>query len=121
MRFAFYGRVSTEDAQEPAASRAWQLREATSLSDPMGRDRRRVLRSRSVTVPPWKRRPEANRLLEDPQRCSGWEAVVIGEPSRAFYGSQFALTFPLFTHYASGCGCPRWVVPSTPGPRHMTS
>lgn len=25
LRFGFYGRVSTEDHQDPAASRAWQL------------------------------------------------------------------------------------------------
>ena len=31
MRFAFYGRVSTEDTQDPAASRAWQLRRANEL------------------------------------------------------------------------------------------
>ena len=34
---------------------------------------------------PWKRRPEANRLLEDlPDAARGWEAVVIGEPSPPF-------------------------------------
>ncbi len=101
MRFAFYGRVSTEDAQDPAASRSWQLRRANEL---IGGHEATVVaeyfdlgQSRSL---PWKRRPEAARLLEDlanPKR--GWEAVVIGEPARAFYGSQFALTFPLFTHY----------------------
>ena len=49
---------------------------------------------------PWKRRPEAARLLgdlADPRR--GWDAVVIGEPARAFYGGQFALTFPVLTHF----------------------
>ena len=29
--FAFYGRVSTEDQQDPASSRAWQLRRALEL------------------------------------------------------------------------------------------
>lgn len=46
------------------------------------------------------RRTEASRLLSD--LAGGdrtFDAVVIGEPARAFYGSQFALTFPLFTHY----------------------
>lgn len=101
MRFAFYGRVSTEDAQDPAASRAWQLRRANDLI--VGADGQVVAeyfdvgQSRSL---PWKRRPQASRLLgdlADPDR--GWEAVVIGEPARAFYGGQFGLTFPLFTHY----------------------
>ena len=55
---------------------------------------------------PWKRRPEASRLLDSlrsPDR--GFEAVAIGEPHRAFYGAQFALTFPLFEHY----GVELWV------------
>jgi hypothetical protein len=29
----------------------------------------------------------------------GFDAVVVGEPHRAFYGNQYSLTFPLFTHY----------------------
>ena len=36
MRFAFYGRVSTEDQQDPASSRQWQLARATSLIEPHG-------------------------------------------------------------------------------------
>jgi len=35
--------------------------------------------------------------LKDPNR--GFEAVVIGEPQREFYGNQFGNTFPLFVHY----------------------
>jgi site-specific DNA recombinase len=31
--------------------------------------------------------------------------VVIGEPQRAFYGNQFSLTFPVFTHF----GVQLWV------------
>jgi DNA invertase Pin-like site-specific DNA recombinase len=65
--------------------------------------------SRSV---PWKRRPEAGLLLDalaDPGR--GFDAVVIGEPHRAFYGNQFGNTYPLFVHY----GVPLWV-PEVGGP-----
>lgn len=36
---------------------------------------------------------------------SAIEAVVIGEPQRAFYGNQFGLTFPEFVHY----GVDLWV------------
>ena len=107
MRFAFYGRVSTEDQQDPASSRGWQLSRATSLIEPHGG---RVVaeffdigQSRSL---PWKRRPQAALLLEafkDPAR--GFDAVVIGEPQRAFYGGQFGLTFPVFVHY----GVQLWV------------
>jgi hypothetical protein len=51
-------------------------------------------------VLPWARRPQAAALvaqLADPDR--GWDAIVIGEYERAFYGSQYALMAPLFEHY----------------------
>ena len=106
--FAFYGRVSTEDAQDPAASRAWQLRRALELIGPADghvvAEYFDIGQSRSL---PWKRRPEASRLLADlanPDR--GWEAVVIGEPARAFYGNQFSLTYPVLTHYRVGLWVP---------------
>jgi len=54
----------------------------------------------------------ASRLLAalaDPSR--GIEAVVVGEPQRAFYGNQFGNTFPLFARY----GVPPWV-PEVDGP-----
>src|SRR5690606_14810099 len=35
-RFAFYGRVSTEDQQDPASSRGWQLSRAAQLIEPAG-------------------------------------------------------------------------------------
>jgi site-specific DNA recombinase len=35
--------------------------------------------------------------LADPER--GWEAIVIGEYERAFYGGQYASMAPLFEHY----------------------
>jgi site-specific DNA recombinase len=111
--FAFYGRVSTEDQQDPASSRAWQLRRALELIEPVGgavvAEFFDIGQSRSL---PWKRRPEALRLLELlPSPDRGFDAVVIGEPQRAFYGAQFALTFPLFEHY----GVELWV-PEVGGP-----
>ena len=48
----------------------------------------------------WPRRPQAAALvaaLADPDR--GWDAIVIGEYERAFYGSQYASMAPLFEHY----------------------
>jgi site-specific DNA recombinase len=108
LRFAFYGRVSTEDAQDPEASRSWQKRRAVDLITPHGgvlvSDYFDVGQSRSL---PWKRRPEASRLLADVTgRDRGFDAVVIGEPARAFYGPQFALTFPVLTHYGVGLWVP---------------
>lgn len=108
LRFAFYGRVSTEDAQDPEASRSWQKRRAIDLIAPHGgvlaADYFDVGQSRSL---PWKRRPEAPRLLAD-VACPdhNFDAVVIGEPARAFYGPQFALTFPILTHYGVGLWVP---------------
>jgi site-specific DNA recombinase len=101
MRFAFYGRVSTEDQQDPTSSKGWQVSRSSSLIEPHGgqivAEYFDVGQSRSL---PWKRRPEAARLLADlanPGR--GFEAVVIGEPARAFYGGQFGNTYPLFIHH----------------------
>jgi site-specific DNA recombinase len=110
---AFWGRVSTEDNQDPESSRGWQLTRARSLIEPHGG---RIVTEffdidKSRSIPP-QRRPEASRLLDalaDPQR--GFEAVVVGEPQRAFYGNQFGNTFPLFAHY----GVPLWV-PEVGGP-----
>jgi site-specific DNA recombinase len=111
--FAFYGRVSTEDNQDAASSRAWQLTRSKALIEPRGgvivAEFFDVDKSRSI---PWQRRPQASRLLadlRDPGR--GFEAVVIGEPHRAFYGNQYGLTFPVFQHY----GVPLWV-PEVGGP-----
>ena len=62
---------------------------------------------------PWARRPLAAALvaqLADPDR--GWDAIVIGEYERAFYGSQYASIAPLFEHYGIGL----WM-PEVGGPR----
>jgi DNA invertase Pin-like site-specific DNA recombinase len=61
MRFAFYGRVSTEDHQDEQASRGWQLRRARQLIEPGGgaivAEFFDVGHSRSL---PWQRRPQAS-------------------------------------------------------------
>jgi len=55
---------------------------------------------------PWKRRPEASRLLDAlKNRDRRFDAIVVGEPARAFSGHQYALTFPVFVHY----GVELWV------------
>jgi DNA invertase Pin-like site-specific DNA recombinase len=99
--FASWGGVSTEDRQDPESSRAWQDARGKSLIEPHGG----IIVAKffdidkSRSIPP-QRRPEASRLLAalaDPGR--GFDAVVVGEPQRAFYGNQFGNTFPLFAHY----------------------
>ena len=111
--FAFYGRVSTEDQQDPTSSRNWQIARSQSLIQPhhgqIVQEFFDIGLSRSL---PWKRRPAASALLEAFKRPDrGFTAVVIGEPARAFYGNQFSLTFPLFVHY----GIQLWV-PEVGGP-----
>lgn len=100
LRFAFYGRVSTEDHQDPATSQAWQLLGAQALASGHGRivaEYFDVGRSRTV---PWARRPQSAALLAAmaaPDR--DFDAVIVGSSERAFYGNQFAAMAPLFEHY----------------------
>ena len=102
LRFVFYGRVSTEDWQDPVTSRARQREQAEALVRGHGvivAELFDVGESRTVA---WARRPLAAALvaqLADPDR--GWDAIVIGEYERAFYGSQYAAMAPLFEHYGA--------------------
>src|SRR3954452_3428478 len=86
---AFYGRCSTEDNQDPATSRAWQLGNATKFVEPLGgkvvTEFFDVGQSRSV---PWERREAAARLLAElKNRDRGWTGVVVGEGTRCWFGS----------------------------------
>ena len=104
---AFYGRCSTEDNQDPETSHGWQLGNARKFIEPLGgtvaADFFDIGQSRSV---PWERRAEASRLLaalKDPNR--GWDAVVVGEGTRCWFGNQFSLIAPKFAAY----GVDLWV------------
>jgi hypothetical protein len=90
IRFAFYGRTSTVEFQDPATSRAWQREMAEG-----------VVANRGVIVAeffdvgcsrrvPWERRAEAAALLERARSADlGFDAVVVGEFERAFTDRQF--------------------------------
>jgi site-specific DNA recombinase len=100
LRFAFYGRVSTEDWQDPVTSRARQLQQAVMLVAGAGVITAEFFDTGESRELPWARRPQAGALvaqLADPER--GWDAIVIGEYERAFYGNQYASMAPLFEHY----------------------
>ena len=112
LRFAFYGRVSTEDWQDPITSRARQLGQAAALVAGHGKITAEYFDAGQSRVLPWARRPQAAALLAamaDPGR--GFDAIVIGEYERAFYGSQYALMTPLLEHY----GIQLWL-PEAGGP-----
>ena len=107
LRFAFYGRVSTEDWQDPVTSRARQLQQAVMLTAGRGVIVAEFFDMGESRVLPWARRPQAAALvaqLADPDR--GWDAIVIGEYERAFYGNQYASMAPLFEHYGIGLWMP---------------
>lgn len=112
IRFALLGRVSTEDLQDPEASRRWQWRRARQLVEGNGEIVTEFFDVGHSRVVAWQRRPESARLLEALEdRDRGFDAVVVGEPQRVFYDNQYGLTFPLFVHF----GVPLWV-PEVGGP-----
>ncbi|MEU5264670.1 recombinase family protein [Amycolatopsis sp. NPDC021455] len=90
LRFAFYGRMSTVEFQDRETSFGWQREVAEE-----------TIRGHGVIVAeffdegcsrrlPWRQRPAAAQLMaaaEQPNRS--FDAVVIGEYERAFYGDQF--------------------------------
>ncbi|WP_439098546.1 recombinase family protein [Amycolatopsis vastitatis] len=90
LRFAFYGRMSTVEFQDRTTSLGWQREVAEE-----------TIRGHGVIVAeyfdegcsrrlPWRERPAAAQLMaaaENPNRS--FDAVVIGEYERAFYGDQF--------------------------------
>jgi site-specific DNA recombinase len=100
LRFAFYGRVSTEDWQDPVTSRARQREQAEALVRGHGHVVAEFFDEGESRTVAWGRRPQAAALvalLAD--LCRGWDAIVVGEYERAFCGSQYALMAPLFEHY----------------------
>ena len=112
LRFAFYGRVSTEDWQDPVTSRARQRELAAALVAGHGAVVAEFFDAGESRTLAWARRPQAAALvaaLADPDR--GWDAIVIGEYERAFYGGQYASMAPLFAHY----GVKLWL-PEAGGP-----
>ena len=83
LRFAFYGRVSTEDYQDPVTSRARQCGQAGALVAGYGQIVAEFFDIGQSRTLAWARRPQAAALvagLADPDR--GWDAVAIGEYKR---------------------------------------
>jgi hypothetical protein len=118
LRFAFYGRVSTEDHQDPVTSLARQREQAAALVAGQGQIVAEFLDIGQSRTRSWAGRPQAAALgaaLVDPER--GWDAIVIGEYERAFYGSQYAAMAPLFEHYGIQLWTRKSAAGSTPALR----
>lgn len=108
IRFALYARTSTDDLQDPVESKRWQQSRAEALIAGQGEivcTFHDIGRSRSL---PWKRRPEATALLDEAARPATrrFDAVVVAEPARAFYGGQYGLVAPVLAHHDVGLWCP---------------
>jgi len=100
LRFAFYGRVSTEDWQDPVTSRVRQREQAEALVRGHGQVVAEFFDEGESRTVAWGRRPQAAALVAQlADACRGWDAIVVGEYERAFYGSQYASMAPLFEHY----------------------
>jgi site-specific DNA recombinase len=107
-RFAFYGRVSTEDWQDPVTSLGRQREQAGALVRGHGRIVEEfcdVGESRSVA---WGRRPQTAELiaaLADQGR--GWDAIVVGSTSGRFTAASTRWSLRCCSITASSCGCRR--------------
>jgi DNA invertase Pin-like site-specific DNA recombinase len=100
LRFVFYGRVSTEDWQDPVTSRARQREQAEALVRGHGQVVAEFFDAGQSRTVAWGRRPQAAVLVAQlADLARGWDAIVVGEYERAFYGSQYAAMAPLFEHY----------------------
>lgn len=89
LRFAFYGRTSTAEFQDPVTSRAWQREMAESVISGHGVISGEFFDVGSSRRVPWVRRPRAAALLEQARGANrGFDAVVVGESERAFTDRQ---------------------------------
>ncbi|MBP2329354.1 DNA invertase Pin-like site-specific DNA recombinase [Kibdelosporangium banguiense] len=89
LRFAFYGRTSTAEFQDPVTSRGWQIEAARGVITGQGvivAEFFDVGCSRRVV---WQDRPEASALLAELTARERRFDAVVGEFERAFGAGQF--------------------------------
>ena len=90
-RFAFFARMSTDEEkqlQDPVTSKAWQRDAALKVIGGAGEIVLEVFDNESRSIP-WKRRPEAAKVLELIERREhNFDAIVVGEAKRMFAGQQ---------------------------------
>ncbi|WP_158854480.1 recombinase family protein [Saccharothrix deserti] len=100
LRFAFYGRTSTIDHQDPETSKAWQMEVASETIAGHGHIVKVFFDAGQSRRGAWRDRPEAAELLaalRDPNR--GFDAIIVGEYERAFAGDQLPRLLALFRRY----------------------
>jgi site-specific DNA recombinase len=115
LRFAFYGRISTADYQDPRSSCAWQRCAAEDVIAGRGTIVAEFFDVGCTRLRGWADRPEAAALLEavaDP--TCGFDAIVVGEYERAFCGTQLLRVMPLLERH----GVQVWL-PELDGPFHL--
>ena len=93
-QFAFCGRCSTEDHQDPETSYRWQRSNAEKFvaEGAIVATYFDIGQSRFV---PWHHRHQAAQLLKELKNpARGWSAIVVGEGTRFLFGNQFSLVAP---------------------------
>lgn len=117
VRFAFYGRMPTSEFQDRGTSRAWQRAVSEELVEGVGSivaDYFDEGRSRRWS---WWDRPAASALLAAAEGSDReFDAVVVGEYERAFYGDQFREVVARL----NGLGVQVWL-PEAGGPVELDS
>ncbi len=117
MRFAFYGRTSTVEHQDRSSSLCWQREVAQSVVVGRGVIVTEFFDTGCSRRLPWTQRPRATALLSAlAEEDRGFDAVVVGEYERAFYGDQFMRMAALFARH----GLQVWM-PEAGGPVDVDS
>lgn len=117
LRFAFYGRISTSEYQDPVSSRVWQVEAAQRVVAGRGRIVVEFFDPGASRSVPWSRRPQAAALLAaaaEPDR--DFDAVVVAEFERAFAGGEARRVIETL----ASCGVQLWL-PEADGPVDLDS
>lgn len=107
LRFAFYGRMSTKEFQDQETSLAWQLEVAEETIADGGLIVAEYFDEGCSRRWSWSKRPRAAALLaavQSPDR--GFDAVVVGEYERAFYGDQVQAVMAYLADHGIGLWLP---------------
>jgi DNA invertase Pin-like site-specific DNA recombinase len=121
LRFAFYGRTSTERFQDRFTTRGWQREMAAELVSGHGRIVREFFDVGVSRRVPWRERPKSAELLEliSAPDCP-FDAIVVGEYERAFFADQFSELLPWLAEHGVQVWLPEAAGPVDPGsPMHQ--